>query len=224
TFVISEDHIFDENILDKDCMNIRCIKDELMGKDDVINKKKNSVVSKLNKRKSIRVKSINSNIPVKFDDTFEFNNNGELCKESKKQYDLSYHRSNNERLIFGSSIKSALQSAYIQDQYKNIKTRMLSTSRLYDNKDLEKGSGRYRWNFACCSEVKDRKWIKLMEQQSIRHNVKENNFYKRLYLDQIAGYSSDEVVSTVLGSHAEIRKLSLMDMSYCNFRNKVTEI
>ncbi|RIB12174.1 hypothetical protein C2G38_2201396 [Gigaspora rosea] len=138
-----------------------------------------------------------------------------------RKYSLSYRRTSNMHLMLGSSIKGVSQNAYIQDRHKNTKAGMLSTSKLYDDKDLEKGGGRCRWDFACCGEVKDRKWIKLMEQQSIRRDVKESNFYKRLYLDQIAGCSSDEVVSTVLGSRAEMRKLGLMDMSCCNFGDEV---
>ncbi|KAF0525111.1 hypothetical protein F8M41_014746 [Gigaspora margarita] len=177
TFMISEDHMSDKNILNKDCVNIMCVKDELMEKDNIIDKKKNSVDSKLNKRKSIQVKSINFNVPVKSDDAFEFDDNGDKAadskvndpknrldvtrdhrcddnneryvelrgayvkqpstmrtlnsmlkawnyvKDPKRQYDLRYHRSNNEHLMFGSLIKSASQSAYIQDRYKNYESQ-----------------------------------------------------------------------------------------------------
>ncbi|CAG8696727.1 11798_t:CDS:2, partial [Gigaspora rosea] len=222
----------------------KCIKDKLIEKDDVIDKKKNRVVNKLNKRKSNSTKVINSNVPVKSDDISEFDDNGgeaanaydherddknnryvglreayvsqpspmrtlngmlkvwSYVNDPIRKYNLSYRRTSNVHLMFGSSIKSA------SHRHKNTKAGILRTSKFYDDKDLEKDGGRCRWDVACCNKVKCQKWIKLIGQQ----NLKEINFYKQLYLDQIAGCSSNKVISIVLGSRAEMRKLGLMDM------------
>ncbi|CAG8527056.1 24385_t:CDS:2 [Gigaspora rosea] len=51
-------------------------------------------------------------------------------RDPKRQYDLSYQRSNNEHLMFGSLIKSA------SHRHKNMKAGILSTSKLYDDKGL----------------------------------------------------------------------------------------
>ncbi|CAG8788215.1 9790_t:CDS:2, partial [Gigaspora margarita] len=75
------DPVFDENILEEDCV----IKDN--EKDNVIDKKKNRVINKLNEMKSIQAKGVNSkNLPMKSvnqDDTFEFNDNGIEAADSK---------------------------------------------------------------------------------------------------------------------------------------------
>ncbi|KAF0533321.1 hypothetical protein F8M41_010685 [Gigaspora margarita] len=92
------------------------------------------------------------------------------------------------------------QSVYIQELHKNTKARMLSTSKLYSDRKLEKGIGQSKWNVACCGNVKGQNWIKLMGQQSLRCGVKEINLYKRLYLNQIAGCNSEKLVSAVFDS------------------------
>lgn len=79
--------MLNRNILDKDCVNIRCVKDELLEKDDAVDKKKNRVVNKLNEMKSIQAKGVNSkNVPVKSgskDDMFEFDDNGGEAADGK---------------------------------------------------------------------------------------------------------------------------------------------
>ncbi|CAG8785065.1 13254_t:CDS:2, partial [Gigaspora rosea] len=77
---------------------------------------------------------------------YKARDHGRDDKKRDTQYDLSYRRSNNKRLMFGSSIKSA------SHRHKNMKAGMLSTLKLYDDKDLEKGSGRCRWDIACCDK------------------------------------------------------------------------
>ncbi|CAG8640138.1 921_t:CDS:2, partial [Dentiscutata heterogama] len=105
--------------------------------------------------------------------------------------ELSYRRTNNGHLMFGSS---TLQSAYIRERYKSIKAGMWSTPNIYGDKDHKKGVGWSKWDVACCGKVKSRKW---MGQRSLRHDVKGINFYKRLYLDEIVGCSSEKLISAV---------------------------
>ncbi|KAF0387353.1 hypothetical protein F8M41_011245 [Gigaspora margarita] len=63
------------------------VNDELMEKDNVIDKKKNRVINKLNKRKSIQTKGVNSkNVSMKSinqDDTFKFDINGGKAADGK---------------------------------------------------------------------------------------------------------------------------------------------
>ncbi|CAG8788591.1 7440_t:CDS:2, partial [Gigaspora margarita] len=152
-FIILEDPKLNRNVLDKDCVNIRCVKNELLEKDDAVDKKKNRIINKLKEMKSNQAKGVNSkNIPVKSgskDNMFRFDDNGVKLQIVKRM------------------------------------------------KDLEKGGGRCRWDIACCGK-----------QQSTRCNMKEINFYKRLYLDQIAGYSSDNSIVLVNhDNHSPISKL-----------------
>ncbi|CAG8497168.1 9837_t:CDS:2, partial [Gigaspora margarita] len=79
TFVISEDSMFDEHLLNKDCVNIRCVKDESLEKDDVVDKKKNKVVNKSNKRESNSTKVNVKSVPKKS----EFVDNGGKAADGK---------------------------------------------------------------------------------------------------------------------------------------------
>ncbi|RIB29142.1 hypothetical protein C2G38_2156088 [Gigaspora rosea] len=44
----------------------------------------------------------------------------------------------------GEAVDGVSQNMYIQNQHKNMRARMLSTSKLSNDKDLEKGGGRYK--------------------------------------------------------------------------------
>ncbi|CAG8780724.1 7499_t:CDS:2, partial [Dentiscutata erythropus] len=57
--------------------------------------------------------------------------------EPLKLYNLSYQRTNNAHLKFGSSI---LQSVCIQKQYKSIKARELSIPNFYGDRDYKKST------------------------------------------------------------------------------------
>ncbi|CAG8676423.1 2895_t:CDS:2, partial [Gigaspora margarita] len=83
--------------------------------------------------------------------------------------------------------ESLIKGAYIQDRYKNTKAGMLRRCMLWRSE----GS----------------KMDKIDETTKYKAQCEGIDFYERLYLGQIAGCSSDEVVSTVLGSRVEMRKL-----------------
>ncbi|RIB12336.1 hypothetical protein C2G38_2200901 [Gigaspora rosea] len=92
TFVISEDPTFDETVLDKDCVNIRCVTGESRKSDYVdCEGKKNMDINKLNKMMPNSTKVINSkNVPMKSDrqdDSFEVvDNEGEAADGKANGY------------------------------------------------------------------------------------------------------------------------------------------
>ncbi|RIB16535.1 hypothetical protein C2G38_2189667 [Gigaspora rosea] len=92
TFVISEDPAFDETVLDKDCVNIRCVTGESRKSDYVdCEGKKNMDINKLNKMLPNSTKVINSkNVPMKSDrqdDSFEVvDNEGEAADGKANGY------------------------------------------------------------------------------------------------------------------------------------------
>lgn len=69
------------------------------------------------------------------------------------------------------------------------------------------------WNVAHGIEKKGQK---PMCQWSLRCDMKKIYSYEQLYLDKIAGCSSDELVVQHL-----MRKLGGIDMSYCDFEDEV---